>query len=117
MSEKHRRKTRKLTPAQQYEAAGGAAPFPDPVVLPITGVLDLHSFSPRELAPLLDDYLEACLARGLTQIKIIHGKGTGQLKARVRQLLARHPLVLDLRDAEVSGGGWGATTVTLRAPE
>ncbi len=76
--------------------------------------MDLHTFSPREIAPLLEDYLEACQARGLTQVKIIHGKGTGQLKARVRSLLAKNPLVLHLADADAAGGGWGATAVTLK---
>jgi DNA-nicking Smr family endonuclease len=84
------------------------------VVLPITEVLDLHTFSPREIEPLLEDYLAACQARGLLQVKIIHGKGTGQLKARVRRLLAQNPLVLDLTDADAAAGGWGATTVSLK---
>ncbi len=93
-----------------------AEPFPDPVVIPITGVLDLHTFSPREVAPLLEDYLEACQAQGILTARIIHGKGTGQLKARVRSLLAENPLVLAYEDAAQAEGGWGATVVRLRPP-
>ncbi len=82
--------------------------------LPIEAVLDLHTFSPKEVEPLLEDYLEACQEHGLFQVKIIHGKGTGQLKARVRRLLAKHPQVLHLIDADAEAGGWGATTVVLK---
>ena len=75
-------------------------PFDDPVVIPIRDQLDLHTFSPREVEPLLEDYLAACREQGLFQVKIIHGKGTGQLKARVRRLLEKNPLVQHLADAD-----------------
>jgi DNA-nicking Smr family endonuclease len=104
---------KKLPPTQNnISESNFSDPFPEPVVLPIEAELDLHTFSPKEVEPLLEDYLEACQERGLFQVKIIHGKGTGQLKARVRSLLAKHPQVLHLTDAEA--GGWGATTVVLK---
>lgn len=105
---------RKKTTTSEREPRPFSEPFGEPVVIPITGELDLHTFSPRELAPLLEDYLQACWEQGLTQVKIIHGKGTGQLKARVRSLLAKNPLVLACTDADSGSGGWGATLVTLR---
>ena len=82
-------------------------------LFPLRDQLDLHTFSPREVEPLLEDYLAACREQGLFQVKIIHGKGTGQLKARVRRLLEKNPLVLHLADADADGGGWGATIVYL----
>jgi DNA-nicking Smr family endonuclease len=104
---------KKLTSVQKTISENSFSdPFPEPVILPIEAELDLHTFSPKEVEPLLKDYLEACLEHGLFQVKIIHGKGTGQLKARVRALLAKHPLVLHLTDAEA--GGWGATKVILK---
>ena len=106
---------KKLTKAQKnISESNFSDPFPEPVILPIEAVLDLHTFSPREVEPLIEDYLEACLEHGLFQVKIIHGKGTGQLKARVRSLLAKHPLVLQLTDADAEAGGWGATKVVLK---
>jgi DNA-nicking Smr family endonuclease len=60
------------------------------------------------------DYLEACREKGLFLVKIVHGKGTGQLKARVRSLLAGNPLVVHFTDADSDAGGWGATTVALK---
>lgn len=89
--------------------------FSEPVVIPIEAELDLHTFSPREVEPLLEDYLEACREKGLTEVKIIHGKGTGQLRERVRRLLAKNPLVAHLTDADPERGGWGATTVILKS--
>jgi dsDNA-specific endonuclease/ATPase MutS2 len=88
-------------------------PFDDPVVIPIRDQLDLHTFLPREVEPLLEDYLAACREQGLFQVKIIHGKGTGQLRARVRRLLEKNPLVQHLAEADADGGGWGATIVYL----
>ncbi len=91
-------------------------PFLEPVVIPIEAALDLHTFPPREVEPLLADYLEACRAKGLTEVKIIHGKGTGRLKDRVRRVLAKNPLVEHLADAAPQSGGWGATIVVLKKP-
>jgi DNA-nicking Smr family endonuclease len=101
----------------KFPEANGAEPWDEPVVLPITDQLDLHTFSPKDIEPLLEDYLEACREQGLFQVKIIHGKGSGQLKARVRALLAKNPLVLHLIDADADAGGWGATIVQLAHSE
>ena len=54
----------------------------DPVELPIDGVLDLHTFSPREVKDLVPEYIGECLRRGITEIRIIHGKGTGDAQGR-----------------------------------
>jgi DNA-nicking Smr family endonuclease len=85
----------------------------EPVEVPIDGILDLHTFNPRELPLLIDDYLEACREKGIFSVRIIHGKGTGVQKARVRSLLAKHPLVRAFKDAPAEAGGWGATVAEL----
>ncbi|MEJ2659345.1 MAG: Smr/MutS family protein [Desulfobacteraceae bacterium] len=85
----------------------------EPVEIPIDGILDLHTFNPRELPLLIDDYLEACREKGIFSVRIIHGKGTGVQKARVRSLLRKHPLVREFKDAPAEAGGWGATVVEL----
>ncbi len=89
---------------------------PEAVVeLPIDGTLDLHTFSPREIKHLVPDYLEACRARGILVVRVVHGKGTGTLRRSVHALLDRLPFVADYRLADASAGAWGATVVTLRA--
>jgi DNA-nicking Smr family endonuclease len=85
-----------------------------PVALPIDGTLDLHTFAPREVGELVPDYLAECRARGILEVRIIHGKGTGALRRRVHAILARLPEVAAYRLADETGGGWGATLVVLR---
>ena len=85
----------------------------EPVIVPIDGILDLHTFNPKELVPLLADYLNACHEKGVFDVRIIHGKGKGIQKARVRSLLEKNPLVKGFKDAPEAAGGWGATLVEL----
>jgi DNA-nicking Smr family endonuclease len=84
------------------------------VALPIDGTLDLHTFAPREVKSLVAEYLRECQARGLPQVRIVHGKGTGALCRQVHAVLARLPEVRSFALAGEAGGGWGATLVTLR---
>ena len=85
----------------------------EPIILPIEDVLDLHTFRPKDVPDLLDDYFAACREAKLFSVRIIHGKGQGVLKKRVQTILARHPLVDTFTDAPPEAGGWGATLVTL----
>lgn len=86
----------------------------EPVVVPINGVLDLHAFVPGELNSLLRDYIDACLESGIYDLRIIHGKGKGVMRARVRALLEKEPRVASITDAPGEAGGWGATVVSLK---
>jgi DNA-nicking Smr family endonuclease len=85
-----------------------------PVEIPIDGTLDLHTFHPRDIAQLLADYFDACRARGILEVRVVHGKGTGALRRTVHALLGRLPEVVSFRPADESAGGWGATIVVLR---
>ncbi len=86
----------------------------EPLQLPIDGVLDLHTFQPREVKELVLDYLAECRARGILRVRIIHGKGIGQLRQTVHTLLERHPDVAGFNLANEHFGGWGATIVYLK---
>lgn len=85
-----------------------------PVEIPITGELDLHTFRPQDLGELIPAYLDACRARGLFTVRIVHGKGTGTLRTTVHALLQRSPNVASFRLGDETSGGWGATWVTLK---
>ena len=86
----------------------------DPVAIPITGELDLHTFRPAEIASLLEDYFAECRRRGLRRVRVIHGKGTGTLRATVEAQLRRSAVVVSFGPGDEASGGWGATIVTLK---
>lgn len=85
----------------------------EPVKVPIEDCLDLHTFLPRDIPDLMEDYLAECLKAGLYSVRIIHGKGKGVQKRRVQGLLQKNPLVSSYKDAPPEAGGWGATLVEL----
>ena len=87
---------------------------PDPVILPIEDSLDLHTFAPRDVRSVVDEYLRQAVARGFSEVRLVHGKGTGTQRAIVRSLLATHPAVERFFDGPPGRGGWGATVVVLK---
>lgn len=91
-----------------------ASPDPAPIPLPIDGALDLHTFNPREIGSLVPAYLDECRARGILEVRIIHGKGRGHLQRSVHAILSRQPAVARFSPASAAYGGAGATIVTLR---
>ncbi len=89
------------------------SPFSGPVEVPFDGVLDLHTFAPREAKAALQAYLEEARRRRITALRIIHGKGTGFQRAMVTTLLSETSFVKSYAGAPPEAGGWGATIVTL----
>ena len=87
---------------------------PEPVSLPIEDSLDLHPFAPKDVRPVVDEYLREAAARGFSEVRLIHGRGIGVQRASVQGLLAGHPLVERFFDAPPERGGWGATVVVLK---
>lgn len=87
-----------------------------PIVLPVEDHLDLHPFAPRDIPDVVLAYLEEAGARGFREVRLIHGRGIGFQRDRVRKLLATHPRVEDYGDAPAGRGHWGATIVRLKAP-
>ena len=90
---------------------------PQPVELPITDEIDLHSFAPRDIPSVVEEYLQACRERGILRVRLVHGRGTGTQRAVVRRLLGSLPWVEAYGDAAPSSGGWGATLARLRPSE
>lgn len=87
----------------------------EPAELPYDGRLDLHPFHPRDAKRLLFAYLEECQRRGVLDLEVVHGKGTGALRRTVQTVLERLPdLVESHRPADEARGGWGVTLVRLR---
>ena len=87
---------------------------PEPVILPIEDSLDLHTFAPRDVRSVVEEYLRQAAARGFAEVRLIHGKGTGTQRAVVRSVLATHPHVERFFDSPPERGGWGSTVVVLK---
>ena len=86
----------------------------DPIRIPITDVFDLHSVPPRDVKPIVEEYLEEAHRLGLRALRIIHGRGIGVQREIVRAVLSRTSFVESFGDAPAEAGGWGATVVTLK---
>ena len=86
----------------------------DPIEFEINGELDLHTFRPQEVGELVPDYIGLCLEKGISRIRIIHGKGIGTLRETVHALLNKDPRVADFHLAGHGEGSWGATIVFLK---
>ncbi len=84
-----------------------------PVELPVEDFIDLHPFPPRDIPDVVTDYLEAAHAKGFREVRLIHGRGIGVQRERVRSTLSKHPLVESFSDATADRGGWGATIAYL----
>jgi DNA-nicking Smr family endonuclease len=88
--------------------------FPDAIRIPIEDSIDLHTFSPREIPSLLEEYLRECRKAGIYEVRIIHGKGKGYQRRMVQSFLERSSLVQSFQSAPPTFGGWGATIAVLR---
>ncbi|MEW6376553.1 MAG: Smr/MutS family protein, partial [Thermodesulfobacteriota bacterium] len=83
------------------------------IKIPIEDWIDLHTFSPKEILSLLEEYLLECQEKGFAEVRIIHGKGKGVQRQIVHDFLKKSPLVASFRQAPPGAGSWGATIVTL----
>ena len=92
-------------------------PFPEPVVIEITDVFDLHTIPPRDVKAVVEEYLNEARRKGFPVVRIIHGKGIGVQREIVRSVLARTPFVADWTDAPPDAGGLGATIVRFAPTE
>ena len=89
----------------------------EPVRIPVEDVLDLHPFRPEETSSVVTEFVRAAAARGLHEVRLVHGRGLGVQRAIVRAALARSPHVASFADATPDRGGWGATVAVLRTPQ
>lgn len=86
-----------------------------PVVVPIGSELDLHSFMPRDIPSIVDEYLHAARSAGITRVRIAHGRGRGVQRGVVQAALERHPCVVSFGDDPASH--LGATIADLACDE
>jgi dsDNA-specific endonuclease/ATPase MutS2 len=86
----------------------------DPVRIPIEREIDLHAFAPADIPSVVEEYAIAAAQAGLTEVRIVHGRGRGVQRGVVQAALERHPLVERFWDDTDSR--LGATIAVLRSP-
>jgi dsDNA-specific endonuclease/ATPase MutS2 len=84
---------------------------PDPLHLPIDGVLDLHAFAPEDVKSVVEEYVNEAHGAGLREVRVIHGRGRGVQRGIVQAALERHPLVEEFWDDP--GSHLGATIARI----
>ena len=89
------------------------SPFSEPVEIEITDSLDLHSFHPREIRAVVDEYLAEAHKKGFKIVRIVHGKGVGVQREIVRKVLSETDFVKSFKNAPEFSGSWGATIVVF----
>jgi DNA-nicking Smr family endonuclease len=83
-------------------------------VVPIEDSIDLHGFQPRDIPSVVEEYVRAAAEQGFREVRLIHGRGIGFQRQRVREVLAQCAEVERFADAPATRGGWGATLAWLR---
>lgn len=76
--------------------------------------IDLRGMTGEEAAGALDKYLDDAVLAGLTQVRIIHGKGTGALRKAVSDFLRTDPRIAEWRLGETGEGGSGVTVAKVK---
>ena len=84
-----------------------------PAATAVSAELDLRGQRAEEAVLNFEGHLDEAFRAGLPSIRIIHGKGTGALRAAIREALARHPLVRRYETAPPREGGDGVTIAVL----
>jgi DNA mismatch repair protein MutS2 len=84
-----------------------------PVGPPVSMELDLRGQRAEAALEQFETYLDGAFRAGLPFVRIIHGKGTGALRAAIREALAGHPLVRRFESASPQDGGDGVTIALL----
>ncbi len=79
--------------------------------VPIEDTIDLHTFQPKEVRAVVEEYLYQAIQRGFAEVRIIHGKGIGVQRKIVHSTLEKHPDVTEFRDL----GDRGSTVARLRS--
>jgi len=92
------------------QSAGVASLFADSAPTQV----DVRGMRVDEAMPVVDKALDSASLAGANELRIIHGKGTGQLGRGIREFLRKHPQVAGVTQAGEREGGSGVTVVSLR---
>ena len=95
-------------------AAQSGRNFVGSAVRAVTRSVDIRGKMVDEAIPEIDKFIDDAIMAGLSELFIVHGKGTGALRQGVREYLNDHYSVISFAYAENNEGGTGATKIKLR---
>ncbi len=84
----------------------------EPAPFTLSRELDLHTFLPKDIPSVVEEYLLEARRLGFKHVRIVHGKGIGFQREAVRKVLSVTPFVTEYED---DSGNRGATWATLKA--
>lgn len=76
--------------------------------------INLIGLTVDEAVPELEEYLNSAVSGNLSEVRVVHGKGTGALRKGVQQYLKGSPIVKEFRDGMYGEGERGVTIVKLK---
>ncbi len=85
------------------------------VELPIGAEIDLHTFPPKHVGEIVEAYVEECASQGIERVRIVHGKGVGNLRRTVHAVLSKSKSVVSFGLASEAEGSWGATIAFIQS--
>ena len=100
--------------AQEESVGGKGRKIVSTSAATISPEIDLRGQMVEEACLNLEKYLDSAVLAGLTQVTVIHGKGTGALGRGLQEYLKTHPAVAEFRYGAAGEGGSGVTVVTIR---
>ncbi len=108
---------KRTDPPESPSTEPDGSPFGEPIVLPLEDSIDLHTFAPKDIPSVVEEYIHECYLAGLYEVRVIHGRGKGVQRQIVRSVLEKNPLVSSFKDAAAESGGWGSTVVVIKGPD
>jgi DNA mismatch repair protein MutS2 len=87
---------------------------PQPMPRDVSREVDLRGLTLDEAMMKVDSYLDEAAMAGLKEVRLVHGKGTGRLRAGLKTYLQGHPRVESMRMGHPNEGGTGATVVAVK---
>ena len=75
--------------------------------------IDLRGKRVEEALRETDEFISGAIMSNIAQVTIIHGKGTGALRAAIQEYLQNHPSIKSYRNGKIEEGGDGVTVVEI----
>lgn len=96
------------------QASKGSVSYQISKTSTISPEIDIRGMLVDEGVQIVDKYLDDAYLSGLKQVTIIHGKGTGALRAGITNMLRKHPHIEAYRPGKYGEGEMGVTVVTIK---